>query len=86
MEAVIGLADRNIVSGVRIPTQPQLLIYKNRIMNKVEIRVLTECIMVWVKDGADKMIESIKFISDKQVKEICRDFDAYISIDERTED
>lgn len=54
--------------------------------NKIEIRVFTECIMVWVKDSADKMIESTKFISDKQVKEICRDFDAYISIDERFED
>ena len=54
--------------------------------NKVEIRVFTESIMIWVKDDADKMIESIKFISDKQVNEICRDFDAYISIDERCED
>lgn len=54
--------------------------------NKVEIRVFPDCKMVWVKDGADKMIESIKFISDKQVNEICRDFDAYISIDERFED
>ena len=55
-------------------------------MNKVEIRVFPDCKMIWVKDGSDKMIESIEYISDKQVKEICRDFDAYISIDERSED
>ena len=54
--------------------------------NKVEIRVFTDCIMIWVKDGADKMITSIEYISEKQIREICRDFDAYISLDERSED
>lgn len=54
--------------------------------NKVEIRVFPDSTMIWVKDCADKMIEIIEYISEKQVREICRDFDAYISIDERSED
>lgn len=52
-------------------------------MNKIEIRVFPDCIMVWVKNNKGQMLESIPFISDKQVNEVCRDFDAYIDIDER---
>ena len=55
-------------------------------MNKVEIKVFPESKMIWVKDGADKIITSIEYISEKQVKEVCRDFNAYVSIDERSED
>ena len=54
--------------------------------NKVVIKVFPDSKMVWVKDCTDKVIEVVEYISEKQVKEICRDFDAYISIDERSED
>lgn len=52
-------------------------------MNRIEIRVFPDTIMVWVKNNKGQMLESLPFISDKQVNEVCRDFDAYIDIDER---
>ena len=55
-------------------------------MNKVEIRCFADrTIMVWVKNSKGQMLESIPFISDKQVNEVCRDYSAYIDIDEREE-
>lgn len=52
-------------------------------MNRIEIRVFPDTIMVWIKNNKGQMLESLPFISDKQVNEVCRDFDAYIDIDER---
>jgi hypothetical protein len=54
-------------------------------MNKVEIRVFPDTIMVWVKNNRGQMLESIPFISDKQVNEVCRDYSAYVDLDEREE-
>lgn len=52
-------------------------------MNRIEIRVFPDTIMIWVKNNKGQMLESLPFISDKQVNEVCRDFDAYVDIDER---
>lgn len=55
-------------------------------MNKVEIRCFADnTIMIWVMDSVDRVIVTLPFISDKQVAEICRDYSAYIDIDEREE-
>ncbi len=54
-------------------------------MNKVEIRQFPDCVMIWVKNSQNQMLESLPFISDKQVNEVCRDYSAYIDIDEREE-
>ena len=54
-------------------------------MNRVEIRQFPDCVMIWVKNSKGQMLDSLPFISDKQVHEVCRDYSAYIDIDEREE-
>lgn len=51
--------------------------------NRVEIRHFSDHYMVWIKTNDGRMIEAIEYLSQAQIDEICRDYDAYIDIDER---
>lgn len=56
-------------------------------MNKVVIKCFTDgSANVWVLDSNDRMLECVPFLHDAQVEEICRDYDAYIHLDEREEE
>lgn len=54
-------------------------------MNRIEVRYFAydNTTMIWVKNSKGQMLESLPFLSEKQLNEVCRDFDAYVDIDER---